>query len=289
MFLPQFFNMPFDPFTYYGGDATAQMVGAVSFLERSILDRGNLFWSWEYGLGGDLYEQFSYYYSTSPFFYLMLLVKLAFGVAGGNFESAQEWRLIASILKQIIWMALMFALARQEGKRRTWAVLSAAAYGCSIWYMDNSFAFDFMTDAMIWLPAIVMAFNVLKRNWSATAKAKSGFAWIPLCLIMALCLVNNFYFAYITLFFCIVFALIFAYTPASSFETQKEALLIRTKRILTLAGTVIVALGLAAIAFFPSVLAFLGADRAQVTPTFDFFAPLEFFGIVPEALFFKGG
>ena len=75
VFLPQFFNMPFDPFTYYGGDATAQMVGAVSFLERSILD-GNLFWSWEYGLGGDLYEQFSYYYSTSPFFYLMFLVKL---------------------------------------------------------------------------------------------------------------------------------------------------------------------------------------------------------------------
>lgn len=288
VFLPQFFNMPFDPFTYYGGDATAQMVGAVSFLERSILD-GNLFWTWKYGLGGDLYEQFSYYYSTSPFFYLMFLVKLAFGAAGGNFENAQEWRLIASILKQIICMALMFALVRQEGKRRTWAVLSAAVYGCSIWYIDNSFAFDFMTDAMIWLPAIVMAFNVLKRNWDAPAKEKSKFAWLPLCLVMALCLVNNFYFAYITLFFCIVFALIFAYTSASSFETRKEALLIWAKRILTLAGTVIVALGLAAIAFFPSVLAFLGADRAQVTPTFDFFAPLEFFGIVPEALFFKGG
>ncbi|MFQ9741464.1 MAG: YfhO family protein [Slackia sp.] len=288
VFLPQFFNMPFDPFTYYGGDATAQMVGAVPFLERSILD-GNLFWTWEYGLGGDLYEQFSYYYSTSPFFYLMLLVKLAFGAAGGNFENAQEWRLIASILKQIICMALMFALVRQEGKRRTWAVLSAAVYGCSIWYIDNSFAFDFMTDAMIWLPAIVMAFNVLKRNWDAPAKEKSKFAWLPLCLVMALCLVNNFYFAYITLFFCIVFALIFAYAPASSFETRKKALLIWAKRILTLAGTVIVALGLAAIAFFPSVLAFLGADRTQVTPTFDFFAPLEFFGIVPEALFFKGG
>ena len=288
VFLPQFFGMPFDPFTYYGGDATAQMVGAVSFLERSILD-GNLFWSWEYGLGGDLYEQFSYYYSTSPFFYLMFFVKLLFGAAGGSFESAQEWRLIGSIVKQVLCMSLMFALMRQEGKRRTWAVLAAATYGCSAWYIDNSFAFDFMTDAMIWLPAIVMTFNVLKRNWHAPENAKRTFSWIPLCLVMALCLANNFYFAYISLFFCIVFALIFAYEPLAAAKSRKDALATWAKRIAALAGIVVVALGLAAVAFFPSVLAFLGADRAQVTPTFSFFAPLEFFGIVPEALFFKGG
>lgn len=288
VFLPQFAGLPFDPFTYYGGDATAQLVGAVSLLERSILN-GDLFWSWEYGLGGDLYEQFSYYYSTSPFFYLMFFIKLLFGAAGGDFETTQQWRLIGSILKQVICMSLMYFLTRQEGKHHSWAVLSAAVYGCSAWYIDNSFAFDFMTDAMIWLPAIVMTFNVLKRNWNARAKEKSRLAWLPLCLVMALCLINNFYFAYITLFFCIVFALIFAYAPASSFKTRKEALVIWAKRIIALAGTVIVALGLAAIAFFPSVLAFLDADRTQITPTFDFFAPLEFFGIVPEALFFKGG
>lgn len=288
VFLPQFFGMPFDPFTYYGGDATAQMVGAVSFLERSILD-GNLFWSWEYGLGGDLYEQFSYYYSTSPFFYLMFFVKLLFGAAGGSFESAQEWRLIGSVVKQALCMSLMFALMRQEGKRRTWAMLAAATYGCSAWYIDNSFAFDFMTDAMIWLPAIVMTFNVLKRNWHAPENAKRTFSWIPLCLVMALCLANNFYFAYISLFFCIVFALIFSYEPLAAAKSRKDALATWAKRIAALAGIVVVALGLAAVAFFPSVLAFLGADRAQVTPTFSFFAPLEFFGIVPEALFFKGG
>lgn len=288
VFLPQFFGMPFDPFTYYGGDATAQMVGAVSFLERSVLD-GNLFWSWEYGLGEDLYEQFSYYYSTSPFFYLMFFVKLLFGAAGGSFESAQEWRLIGSIVKQVLCMSLMFALMRQEGKRRTWAVLAAATYGCSAWYIDNSFAFDFMTDAMIWLPAIVMTFNVLKRNWHAPENAKRTFSWIPLCLVMALCLANNFYFAYISLFFCIVFALIFSYEPLAAAKSRKDALATWAKRIAALAGIVVVALGLAAVAFFPSVLAFLGADRAQVTPTFSFFAPLEFFGIVPEALFFKGG
>lgn len=288
VFLPQFFGMPFDPFTYYGGDATAQMVGAVSFLERSILD-GNLFWSWEYGLGGDLYEQFSYYYSTSPFFYLMFFVKLLFGAAGGSFESTQEWRLIGSIVKQVLCMSLMFALMRQEGKRRTWAVLAAATYGCSAWYIDNSFAFDFMTDAMVWLPAIVMTFNVLKRNWHAPENAKRTFSWIPLCLVMALCLANNFYFAYISLFFCIVFALIFSYEPLTAAKSRKDALATWAKRVAALAGIVVVALGLAAVAFFPSVLAFLGADRAQVTPTFSFFAPLEFFGIVPEALFFKGG
>ena len=102
-------------------------------------------------------------------------------------------------------------------------------------------------------------------------------------------LANNFYFAYISLLFCIVFALIFAYEPLSAAKSRKDALVTWAKRIASLAGIVIVSLGLAAIAFFPSVLAFLGADRTQVTPTFDFFAPIEFFGIVPEALFFKGG
>ena len=172
-------------------------------------------------------------------------------------------------------MSLMFALMRQEGKRRTWAVLAAATYGCSAWYIDNSFAFDFMTDAMIWLPAIVMTFNVLKRNWHAPENAKRTFSWIPLCLVMALCLANNFYFAYISLFFCIVFALIFSYEPLAAAKSRKDALATWAKRIAALAGIVVVALGLAAVAFFPSVLAFLGADRAQVTPTFSFFAPLQ--------------
>ena len=108
-----------------------------------------------------------------------------------------------------------------------------------------------MTDAMIWLPAIVMAFNVLKRNWNAPVRRKRKFAWLPFCLVMALCLANNFYFAYISLLFCIVFALIFAYEPLSAAKSRKDALVTWAKRIASLAGIVIVSLGLAAIAFFP--------------------------------------
>ena len=55
VFVPQFFSLPFSPFTYYGGDATSQLVGAVSLLEHSLME-GTFTWNWEYGLGGDLFS-----------------------------------------------------------------------------------------------------------------------------------------------------------------------------------------------------------------------------------------
>lgn len=308
VFVPQFFGLPFSPFTFYGGDATSQLVGAVSLLEQSLLD-GTFFWNWEYGLGGDLFEQFSYYYSTSPFFYLMFAVKCLFGAAGGDFETTQMWRLIGSIAKQTICMLLMYALIRQEGKRRAWAVVAGAVYGCSMWYIDNSFAFDFMTDAMLWLPAIVMAFNHLKRSWDESEGEGGGAgrsgrpdpktAWVPLLLVMALCLACNFYFAYISVLFCIVFALIFARPGtardasgrkrAESREGRRARWIEGAKRIGVLAAVVVGALAVAAVAFVPSVAAFLGADRTQVAASFDLLPSLAFFAIVPEALFAKGG
>lgn len=306
VFVPQFFSLPFSPFTYYGGDATSQLVGAVSLLEHSLME-GTFTWNWEYGLGGDLFEQFSYYYSTSPFFYLMFTVKCLFGAAGGDFETAQMWRLIASIVKQTICMLLMYALIRQESRRRAWAVVAGAVYGCSMWYIDNSFAFDFMTDAMLWLPAIMLAFNHLKRSWDASEDAARHpgatpdprTAWIPLALVMALCLACNFYFAYISLVFCILFAVIFARPCAprdasgrrkpESRSERNGRYIAAAKRIGILAAIVIGALALAAVAFVPSVAAFLAADRTQVAASFDLLPGLAFFAILPEALFFKGG
>lgn len=277
LFLPQFAGLPFVGFTYDGGDASAQLIPAVSLLERSLMD-GTFFWSWDYGLGGDLFSEFSYYYSTSPLFYLQFSIKWLFGAAGGDFATTQAWRVVFSIIKQILCMLFMYLLIRREGKGRLAALTAGILYGCSFWYIDNSVAFDFMTDAMLWPPLLVMAFN----RWNRTG------SWMPLCLVLALSIASNFYFGYIVCVFCILFALVFAYRGENG---QKWAAFIRgyLRRLGVLALVAIGAILLSSIAFIPSVIALLSADRAQVPLQVGIFPSLHFVKALPEILFFKGG
>ena len=277
LFLPQFAGLPFVGFTYDGGDASAQLIPAVSLLERSLMD-GTFFWSWDYGLGGDLFSEFSYYYSTSPLFYLQFSIKWLFGAAGGDFATTQAWRVVFSIIKQILCMLFMYLLIKREGKGRLAALTAGILYGCSFWYIDNSVAFDFMTDAMLWPPLLVMAFN----RWNRTG------SWMPLCLVLALSIASNFYFGYIVCVFCILFALVFAYRRENG---QKWAAFIRgyLRRLGVLALVAIGAILLSSIAFIPSVIALLSADRAQVPLQVGIFPSLHFVKALPEILFFKGG
>ena len=198
-FLPQYAGESFIAFTYAGGDAASQMIPAVSLLEKALLS-GDVFWSWNYGLGGDIYGEFAYYYSTSPFFYAMFLVKCLFGAAGADFATTQAWRLAGSIAKQVLCMMFMYRLHRQEKRTMVFSFVGAVMYGCSFWFIDNSFAFDFMTDAMLWPPLILMAYNRFIRT-------NRPFALI---VAAALAIANSFYFAYMTTLFLILFAIVFS-------------------------------------------------------------------------------
>ena len=324
VFLPQFSGDPFIAFTYVGGDATSQMIPAISLLENALLS-GDLFWSWNYGLGGDLYSEFAYYYSTSPFFYVMFLVKCLFGAAGADFATTQAWRLIGSIVKQTLCMLFLYRLCRQEKRPALLSFLGAVLYGCSFWFIDNSFAFDFMTDAMLWPPLIIMAYNRFMRT-------NRPFALIVAC---ALAIANSFYFGYMTVLFLVIFALVFslpvwekgegvgkasegahegalvAPAPAETVgegsgedsgeaagkpcakggsKPQKNAVspfALYARRIGVLALIMLVALALAAVAFLPSVKAFLSADRAAQLVTMSPLPKLETLALLPE-IFFLG-
>ena len=320
VFLPQFSGDPFIAFTYVGGDATSQMIPAISLLENALLS-GDLFWSWNYGLGGDLYSEFAYYYSTSPFFYVMFLVKCLFGAAGADFATTQAWRLVGSIVKQTLCMLFLYRLCRQEKRPALLSFLGAVVYGCSFWFIDNSFAFDFMTDAMLWPPLIIMAYN----RFMCTNRP---FALIIAC---ALAIANSFYFGYMTVLFLVIFALIFslpvwergegagkasegasegaiaAPVPAETTgegpgevagktcakggtKLRKSAaspFALYARRIGVLALIMLVALALAAVAFLPSVKAFLSADRVAQLVTMSPLPKLEMLALLPE-IFFLG-
>ena len=328
VFLPQFSGDPFIAFTYVGGDATSQMIPALSLLENALLS-GDLFWSWNYGLGGDLYSEFAYYYSTSPFFYVMFLVKCLFGAAGADFATTQAWRLVGSIVKQTLCMLFLYRLCRQEKRPALLSFLGAVVYGCSFWFIDNSFAFDFMTDAMLWPPLIIMAYNRFMRT-------NRPFALIIAC---ALAIANSFYFGYMTVLFLVIFALIFslpvwekgeragaaagettegtsegvlegAFAASAPAETAGEGsgeaadeapvkgrlkcrksvvspFALYVRRIGVLALIMLVALALAAVAFLPSVKAFLSADRVAQLVTMSPLPKPETLALLPE-IFFLG-
>ena len=317
VFLPQFSGDPFIAFTYVGGDATSQMIPALSLLENALLS-GDLFWSWNYGLGGDLYSEFAYYYSTSPFFYVMFLVKCLFGAAGADFATTQAWRLAGSIVKQTLCMLFLYRLCRQEKRSALLAFLGAVVYGCSFWFIDNSFAFDFMTDAMLWPPLIIMAYNRFMRT-------NRPFALVVAC---ALAIANSFYFGYMTVLFLVIFALIFslpvwekgeaagkapegapegALAPAETAgegpgeaadkacakvglkpcKSAASPFALYARRIGVLVLIMLVALALAAVAFLPSVKAFLSADRVAQLVTMSPLPKLETLTLLPE-IFFLG-
>ncbi len=74
------------------------------------------FWSWSYGLGGDVFGQFIYYYTTSPFFYLMLLLrKLQLG--SWTLGNTLQWKLLFSILKQFLSMCFLYSLLKYEKRK----------------------------------------------------------------------------------------------------------------------------------------------------------------------------
>lgn len=279
--LPRLAGLPYDYFTYIVGDSTTQLIPAMTLLENALND-GNLFWSWNYGLGGDLYSQFSYYYTTSPLFYVLYALKRLCGVAGADFATAEQWRLAFSVIKLTLCMGLMYALLKHEKHRTLLALCAAVVYGLSPWFLDNSFAFDFMTDAAVWPPLIVLAYERYRERGT----------WVLLLVSCALCLCNSFYFGFINTVFLIVFGLVFSWegAPAGQARSTRVSRFKTSARRFGKLGLIYLgALGVSAIGFIPGVLAFLGADRTQVAATFALAPSLSFLSIVPEALFAKGG
>ena len=261
---PMFFGWP-------GYDTTSQMLSAKSLLEQSLLN-GDMFWSWSYGLGGDIFSEFSYYYSTSPFFYVEFLVKALFGAAGAGIYVQQQWTLVFSVVKQAAVMTVMYLLCRVEKKETAVSMIAGLVYGCSQWYLMNAFTFGYMTDAMFWLPLAAIALHSFRE------KGK----WMPLVWVVALTAANSFYFGYMSCLFYAVFFLIFSADRGMKF---RQYLLC----VLKLAGIAAAGLLLSCVCFLPSVHALLSADRVQTLFESRVIPSPSFFITLPEQLFTRVG
>lgn len=229
-----------------GTDNTMQFMYFVPFIQKALTS-GQHLWSWSYGLGGDILGGFSYYYSTSPFFYLLLLIR-EIGFGSLTLASTLNWRLLLSIFKQLLSMLILYYLLRYEGRKVYSSIIGALIYGGCISFIHFSLFFDFMADAYIWLPLTIL-------GWRIYNKTGKYFLFV---ISAALTIANNFYFGFISFVFYVIFIIVFMKLKGSTLSQKIHSFF---KEILKYSMFTILALGIAAAAFIPSVITFLNTDR----------------------------
>ncbi|MGN9160385.1 YfhO family protein [Clostridium sulfidigenes] len=230
-------------------DSMTQFMYFVPFIENAI-DKGDILWSWTYGLGGDVLGEFTYYYTSSPFFYILYFIK-KFMAESWSYLSTINFRLYMSIFKEFTTMILMYNLLRYENKKKYTSFIGAITYGVSMTFIRNAIAFDYMTDAMVWLPLTIWGYKV----WE---KSKKNFLLI---LGIALTVLSNFYFGYMSLIFYCIYAIVFTNGDGKSVIDKIKSYF---KKGFQFGAKITLSIGIAAVLFIPAVIAFMSADRFQV-------------------------
>ncbi len=227
-------------------DSFSQLIRMTPFLEENILDRQ---WSWSYGLGGDIFSEFSYYYTTSPFFYLQLFLKKILSFEIQDYDTIMTFKIITNIVRQSLAMIFMYVLLIYEKKKKNYsALLGAICYGTSMFFFSFSSRFDFMNDCYVWIPLTFLAFRYYEREKKI----------LPFLAAIALTIGNSFYFGFINCVFYGVYFLWFSYSEGIS---GKEYFF----KIMKIIFLCIIGLGISSVFFLPSVRALLMSDRNIAT------------------------
>jgi uncharacterized membrane protein YfhO len=248
-------------------DSFKQVTHFYPYLQHEFSE-GNFFWSWSNGLGGDLLGGFSYYYSTSPLFWLTMLFP-----AMETLREIFEGRLYISIGKLFLSMVFMFHLLRYMKLLRVSSIIGALIYGGSVFFMFNSLRYDFMIDGMVYLPILILAFEYALDR-------KKPFVFIAAVFVIVCA---NFYLAFINSLFLGMYAIL-KYTLY-----ERKSLKGFGKYMLRFIGSYFAGLLLAAFAFLPAVYAFLKVDRFYYDAAIPLLFGSDFYKELFYRLFFMSG
>ncbi|MTH54888.1 YfhO family protein [Bacillus mangrovi] len=266
-FATHFYFLQSDSYFTVNADALHQMAVFQKFLAENFRN-GNFMWSWNYGIGGDLFGEFGYYYSTSLFFWISVLF---------NFDTifdTVQLKLGFSILKSFCSMFIMFILLKYLKRSYVASVVGALMYGGSIFFLKHSLLWDFMVDSMVWLPLMILGFE----RW---LKEKKWGLFIAGLFFM---LSTNFYFAFKSSVFLMIYA-IFAFLGTKQDFTVKSIL----RFFIGWGKFYLLAFGLAAAAFIPSIYALFHTDRGgKVNDIPLTFAPEYYAGILEKTFNLDG-
>lgn len=248
-----------------GGDPVDQYLIFYYFL-HNMFSNGEFFWSWKYGLGGDIFGQFSYYYTTSLFFWLSLLVEV------DSLKDVIYIKFFFSILKSYLAMFSMYVLLRYHRRSVSFSLIGALVYGGSVLIVTYAFFSDFMADGMVFLPFVI---------WSLDLFVDKKIKWVFVSFVF-LIVISNFYFAFITSVYIFLYA-------ACKYFILYPAFKIRTFVSYYWDISVYYLVGLLAgsFSFFPAVYNFLNADRFEKEVEIPFLFEPAFYESLAYNLFFR--
>ncbi|MDN7244570.1 YfhO family protein [Planococcus shenhongbingii] len=222
---------------------------------------GNFFWSWSYGLGGDLLGEFAYYYTTSPLFYLVVLAEKIFDFEWSILGTV-DFKMYLSVLKSFLAMLGMYLLVRYE-KFEIWkALVSALVYGSSIIFFAHAALIDYMTEAFLYVPLTI--FGLL--HYHRTGKSRYFILGIFLSVF------SNFYLGFINSTFYGVAAIVLTPVKSKSIVKTYAPFLLHYA----------IGLGLAFVGFLPGILSVYYSDRLAIKPEIPLFFGTDWFFSLPE-------
>ncbi len=221
-------------------DSTQQLLYYKHLLHDLFLNE-NFFWSWQYGLGGDLFGQFNYYYTLSPFFLSLLLFDF------NSLYSIAETNLILSMAKHFCAMLAVFIYLQYHRRSYTASLMSALFYGGTTIFAIYSLNFDYMVDQYVWLPLLILTFDYFVERHKV----------VPFIAMLSFVIASSFYYAFINSVFLIFYS-IYKYMDLPN-RTKSIRGFFHYVRQITV--TYIISLGIAAFAFLPAVYQFFNSDR----------------------------
>ncbi|PAF39994.1 hypothetical protein CHH69_05200 [Terribacillus saccharophilus] len=247
-------------------DGMAQMLPFKQHLYEQYT-QGNFFYSFSFGLGGGIYSQLAYYFSTSIVYLVTLLVIKLLDIANviGS-PDVVTWAkaiLPVSIIRLTAALLLAVGVFRYLRIPLLPAFIGSCFYAGSAIYFRHVVYWEFFANAFLWLPLLVLGVEKIIRErkpyWFIAAVAISVF--------------DNFYFSYIS------FVFIGIYVIARWFIKLSEDELPIKSQLLYFIPAVLLGFGIGSISFIPSVYAFLNNYR----PAFD--DPIPFYGNDDNILF----
>ncbi|WP_243717968.1 YfhO family protein [Macrococcoides canis] len=243
-------------------DGLEQMLPMQLYLYQKFI-KGELFYSMDFGLGGDYFTDLSYYYSTNIIYYINIIfvwiLDLVFNFKTDSISFWAKNAFYVSIFKSALAISISYLYFRKIRLNDTSAMLAAFLFVISAIYFRFTLYWSFFSDVFIFLPFMLLGIEYFIQN-----KKRSIFI-----IAVALIFINNFYFAYYHLLAGLIY-----FIARNIFRSQYDVILRKTQWLHFVIMSIIGIL-ISSMFFFYGVKSFLQNERAPYKAGIPLFDPFD--------------
>ncbi|MGX9135810.1 YfhO family protein [Rummeliibacillus sp. JY-2-4R] len=228
-------------------DGLSQMLPFKQYIFENY-SKGNFFYADDFGLGGGIYSQLAYYFTTNIFFLLISLLLFLVEAVSKYQVDLNTWVQLAipmSIIKQTAIMFVAYIYFKKMNLSKKASYVGAIIYAVSPFFFRHEMYWDILTDGIFWLVLLLIGIERIIRNNSKTT----------FVIALALIFINNFYLAYINLLTGFIYILIRWILHCSNHELSIK------KQMHHYIKGGLLGFGIGCFAFIPAAMGFLHNSR----------------------------